>query len=181
MQAVATLFAASAAAASFSWAGLPASARVAAPAGFYEAWVLEPAASFVARKPITVWCAKTTASWRRYLTATSGTTSEAHGLAVPGSDRMHLDFAACSPLKAAWRGERVYVPTLSDVLAILTHEAIHLRGEVDEGVTDCAAMHEVPGVAVRFFHVAAGKKLRALMKEAWIGHASQGLAYRSVC
>jgi hypothetical protein len=30
-------------------------------------------------------------------------------------------------------------------IVTLVHEAIHATGEMDEGVTDCAAMHQAPG------------------------------------
>jgi hypothetical protein len=64
---------------------------------------------------------------------------------------------------------------------VLTHEAIHLRGETDDGVTDCAAMHEMAGVAARFFHAPAGKGLRALMAAAWSWHRKAPAEYTTVC
>lgn len=149
--------------------------------GFTRARTLEPAASFVARKPVTVWCAKSPASWRAYVNATNGPESQAHGLSVPGSSVMHLDPALCLPLLAQLKRQYVYPPALPVVIHGLTHEAIHLRGETDEGVTDCDAMHEMPGVAVRFFHVTPGKKLRALMAGAWKGYHAAPTIYRTVC
>jgi ubiquinone/menaquinone biosynthesis C-methylase UbiE len=44
-----------------------------------------------------------------------------------------------------------------------------------------AAMHEMPGVAVRFFGVTTGKELRALMAQAWKVHRSGPLYFQTVC
>lgn len=89
--------------------------------------------------------------------------------------------ATCNPLLKALRRESIYQPALAAVIAILTHEAIHLRGERDEGVTECAAMHEMPRVAVVYFHVVPGRRLRALMAAAWVGYRDEAPAYRTVC
>lgn len=139
-------------------------------AALREARSLEPAASFVAKKPVMVWCSP--------LTSKTGE----HGLATAGDTALFLDKPACDALLAGLAPRSsVYLPTLASVIAILVHEAIHLRGETDEGVTECAAMHETPGVAVRFFHIKPGKQLRALMAGAWEGYRVEPAVYRSVC
>lgn len=162
-----------------------AAALVAAPTavagGFYEAKVLEPAASYVAKKPVKVWCAKTDAAWQAYLVATYGVVGTEHGSAPFGGAAIYLDTEECPPIRQALAGQSVYPPTLAATIEILTHESIHARGERDEGVTDCAAMHEMPGVAVRFFHVRLGKQLRALMAAAWAYHRKAPSQYRMVC
>lgn len=48
-------------------------------------------------------------------------------------------------------------------------------------MTDCDAMHEVPGVAVRFFKVKTGTQLRAIMADAWIVHRASPAIYQAVC
>lgn len=158
-------------------AGLVLAGSALAEPGFYEAKRLEPAASFVAGKPVQVWCALDETAWHVF--APAGTE---HGLATPGGAAMYLDTPGCPPLRRALvRSTDVHQPMLAATIAILTHEAIHLRGESDEGVTECAAMHEMPRVAVRFFTVRPGKQLRALMADAWAGYRVESPAYRTVC
>ena len=41
------------------------------------------------------------------------------------------------------------VEEAAGALAVLAHEAVHLAGVVDEGVTECRARQEVAGVAAR--------------------------------
>lgn len=146
-------------------------AVAAAPTGFTSAPRLAPAASFVAGKPIAVYCAKTQYDWQQY-----GATSREKGLAVPGSSEIKLAPDVCRYLRA---------PKVQDGFAgsllVLVHEAIHARGTKDEGVTDCAAVHEMPRVAVKFFSVKAGKQLRAVMADAWTLRAREAPAYRTVC
>lgn len=149
-----------------------AAASAAAPTGFYESFKLEPAASFVAGKPVKVWCATSQYQWQQY-----GGDSEEYGLTRPGSGEVKLAPDVCRYLKA-----KVVTPSgFGASLLVLTHEAIHARGEPDEGVTDCAAVHEMPRVAVRFFRVKVGKQLRAVMANAWHYRAGETAAYRSVC
>jgi hypothetical protein len=61
------------------------------------------------------------------------------------------------------------------------HESIHQRGVADEAATECEAMHEMPRVAVKFFHVKAGKQLRSLMALAWESHKATPDAYQAIC
>lgn len=152
----------------------------AASSGFYEARVLEPAASYVARKPVKVWCASTARAWRSW-SANADLTDGANGSAAIGGTAIHLSHDVCPSLRGAVAGIPQYSPTLGATIEGLTHESIHTRGERDEGITDCAAMHEMPRIAVLFFHVRAGKQLRALMADAWDYHRQQPPQYLSVC
>lgn len=151
------------------------------PAGFYEAKVLEPAASYVAGKPAIVYCAATAGAWATFLVETGRAGQDANGSAVVGSSEAKLSYAACSYLRVAARFP--LPPSLGFAASVLTltHESIHLRGERDEGVTDCAAVHEMPRVAVKFFRVKAGRQLRTLMAQAWAARAEEAAPYRSVC
>jgi hypothetical protein len=162
-------------------AALVAAPTAAAADGFYEARVLEPAASYVAGKPIEVWCATSVSAWHSYEIATYGVVGSEHGSAPFGGSVIYLDTEECPPLRQQLSAGGVYVPTLAATVEIITHESIHARGERNEGVTDCDAMHEMPGVAVRFFHVRAGKQLRALMAAAWTVHRAEPLQYLTVC
>jgi hypothetical protein len=84
-------------------------------------------------------------------------------------------------MTARLRGRAVETYALAAAIETLTHESIHARGEADEGKTDCAAMHEMPGVAVRFFGFKKRAALRGLMAAAWRYHGRADAIYRSVC
>src|SRR5437016_3879062 len=53
-----------------------------APVGFHEGRTLEPAASYIARKPVKVWCANSAAAWQRF---THTGTNDTLGMAIPGT------------------------------------------------------------------------------------------------
>lgn len=140
--------------------------------GFHSSPRLALAASFVAGKPVTVMCANTQYDWQQY-----GGTSNEFGLATPGDNVIKLAPDVCRFLLA-----KIVTPNgFGSSLLVLTHEAIHARGESDEGVTDCAAVHEMPRVAVKFFRVKAGKQLRAVMANAWYYRKGEPPTYRTGC
>lgn len=90
-------------------------------------------AGAVAGKPVQVGC---DTSGRRV-----GAVQHADGVAVVGGDRAYLTPELCYALhRLAADGE---VPSFSETaraIAVLAHEAWHLRGERDEGVTECYAL-----------------------------------------
>jgi hypothetical protein len=152
------------------------------PPGFHEAKALEPAASYVAGKPVTVLCANTFRDWWKATSEQFGSGNYANGYTTPGASVIYLSAGfTCSLPTSAAAGKKVNVEAMATHVVTLVHEAIHARGEADEGVTECAAMHETPRVAVKFFHVKAGKQLRALMAAAWAVHNKKPTAYRAVC
>jgi hypothetical protein len=157
--------------------GSAAATHTGAASGFYEARVLEPAASYVARKPVKVWCATTAAAWQRLAVDRS----DVHGLTAPGTASTHLDTTVCGNLRARLLGGGLDNPSLAPSIEVLTHESIHMRGESNEGITDCAAVHEMPRVAVVYFSVKPGAQLRALMAAAWSWRRELAPAYRTVC
>jgi len=156
-------------------------ADAAAPAGFSLSPRLAPAASFVAGKPVKVWCASSQYNWEQFLAATGRAGIEANGSAIPGSSEIKLSPTVCQNLRLQLAGKPVRYIALGPSILGLVHEAIHDRGESNEGVTDCAAVHEMPRVAVRFFHVKAGKRLRAVMAATWTYRGTEPAVYRSVC
>jgi hypothetical protein len=166
---------------SAAFAGLPATAAQ-APASFYEARALEPAAAYVAGKPVTVWCAVTESAWHAE-TRSRGLFGDPYGFAKTGGSEFSLKPDLCAILARAASGSvsTIDLQSLAPSIQTLTHESIHLRGVRDEGETDCRAIHEMPRVAVRFFHVKPGRQLRALMAAAWAWHRAQPLTYQSVC
>lgn len=156
-------------------------AGAAAPAGFSSSPRLAPAASFVAGKPVAVYCANTEYDWKQFLETTGRTGSDANGSAVPGSSEVKLSPSLCTNLRLQLAGKTVRNVALGPSILALVHESIHDRGEANEGATDCAAVHEMARVAVKFFHVKAGKQLRAVMAATWTYRAGESAPYRTVC
>jgi hypothetical protein len=156
-------------------------ASAAPPAGFREAVKLEPAASFVAGKPVQVACAKGGLEWVQFIRPLYGNVNPG-GATAPGSTLIHLSPTVCRYLEAQLRkptkkpGE-----AFAGSLLTIVHEAIHARGERDEGTTDCAAVHESPRVAVRYFHVRSGRQLRGMMALMWQYRAESPPDLRTVC
>jgi hypothetical protein len=161
--------------------GALAASASAAPPGFHTSPRLAPVASFVAGKPMTVLCANSNAEWRTYLDDNGYTGRTANGATVVGTSVSLFSPIVCSSLILKLRGKTVANNLFGPSLLGLTHEAIHARGTFDEGKTDCAAVHEMPRVAVKFFGVTAGKKLRAVMAATWVYRGLQPAAYRTVC
>lgn len=163
------------------FAVLAAAAILAAPQGFYEARVLEPAASFVAGKPAAVYCATNDGAWAAFLGGRYGG-ANVNGITTPGSSESRFAPTVCSWLRVRLRlpAAAAGTPFVASALAFV-HEAIHQRGSVDEGATECSAMHELPGVLVRYYGVKPGKQLRALMAAAWRWHRLKPAVYQSVC
>lgn len=155
-------------------------ATAAAP-GFVRSAKLTPVASFVAKKPVTVWCATSDAAWVAAL-EDAGLPAASHGTADIERGVLWVEKVICNNLAislrygAATNEYAAFVPSL----LIFVHESIHLRGVKSEAKTDCAAAREVTGVALRFFDrqpidVAMLKKRVARFR------ASSDAIYRSVC
>lgn len=109
------------------WNDLDASARLSAEAR------ISAEASRVAGTPVRVVCDTS----GRF----AGVVAHADGAAVVGGDRAYLTPELCYALqRLQTAGE---VPSFSETaraIAVLAHEAWHLRGERDEGVTECYAL-----------------------------------------
>jgi hypothetical protein len=76
-----------------------------------------------------------------------GAVQHADGVAIVGGDQAYLTPELCYALhKLAADGEVPAFSTTARAIAVLAHEAWHLRGERDEGVTECYALQS--GVAV---------------------------------
>ena len=95
-------------------------------------------ASRIATKPVTIRCDES----RDYV----GLIQHADGVAAVGGDRAYLTPERCFDLyRLAFEGEVTSSQT-ARALAVLAHEAWHLRGEGDEGTTECYALQS--GVAL---------------------------------
>jgi hypothetical protein len=108
------------------WNGLDAGTRAEAAARFSDE------ASRVAAKPVTIRCDESGS----YV----GAVQHADGVAVVGGDLAYLTPERCLDLyRLAFKGEARFNQT-GLALAVLAHEAWHLRGVSDEGITECYAV-----------------------------------------
>ncbi len=108
------------------WDSLEGDTRVAAVARFSSE------ASRIAAKPVTIRCDEA----RDYV----GFVQHADGVAIVGGDRAYLTPEICYDLyRLAFEGDVTSSQTARAV-AVLAHEAWHLRGVDDEGTTECYAL-----------------------------------------
>jgi hypothetical protein len=108
------------------WDSLPADARAEATERFSRE------ASRIAGKPVTIRCDESGNQ--------VGVVQHADGVAVVGGDRAYLTPERCLSLyRLAFEGEITSSQT-ARALAVLAHEAWHLRGLRDEGTTECYAL-----------------------------------------
>lgn len=99
-------------------------------------------ASRIAQKPVTIRCDEA----RDYV----GFVQHADGVALVGGDRAYLTPERCHDLyRLAFRGE-VSSSQTGRALAVLAHEAWHLRGVSDEGTTECYALQSGVELGRRF-------------------------------
>lgn len=98
-------------------------------------------ASRIAGKPVSIRCDEA----RDYV----GSVQHADGVAVLGGDLAILTPEICHDLyRLAFDGE-VRGARTGRALAVLAHESWHLRGEGDEGATECYALQSGVGLGVR--------------------------------
>lgn len=108
------------------WNGLAAETRVEAAERFSDE------ASRIAEKPVTIRCDE----GGDYV----GAVQHADGVAIVGGDLAYLTPERCLDLyRLAFKGE-VRSSRTGRALAVLAHESWHLRGERDEGATECYAL-----------------------------------------
>jgi hypothetical protein len=98
-------------------------------------------ASRIAEKPVTIRCDEA----RDYV----GAVQHTDGVATVGGDLAILTPEICHDLyRLAFEGETTGSRT-GRAIAVLAHEAWHLRGESDEGTTECYALQSGVGLGVR--------------------------------
>jgi hypothetical protein len=108
------------------WEAIAGDTRAAAVARF------SAEASRIADKPVTIRCDES----RDYV----GAVQHADGVATVGGERAYLTPERCHDLyRLAFEGEITSSQT-ARALAVLAHEAWHLRGVDDEGTTECYAL-----------------------------------------
>jgi hypothetical protein len=79
----------------------------------------------------------------------TGAGSDTLGVAFPRARLAYLDQGVCRALYDLQRGDGDGGERTAEALVVLAHEAVHLRGERREGVTECLALQEAGPLAVR--------------------------------
>jgi hypothetical protein len=121
---------------STGWNGLDASARAEAASRF------STEASRIAGKPVTIRCDEA----GDYV----GAIQHADGVALVGGNLAYLTPERCLDLyRLAFKGE-VRSNRTARALAVLAHEAWHLRGVADEGTTECYGLQSAVETGERF-------------------------------
>jgi hypothetical protein len=153
----------------------------AAPPGFTRAPKLEPAASLVAKKKVTVWCPRTDAAWAAGMRK-AGLPVSSHGTANLERKELWLEKVVCDNLAIALRFgvEPAGYGSFAPSLLVLVHESVHLRGLLHEGRTDCTASRELPNVAVKYFNRRA-IVVPSLKRELKRWRDANDAVYRTVC
>lgn len=111
---------------------------------------LDSIASRYVGKPVSVWCENNNEAWDTLVQGASQGKlrgSAVGGYAYPNGNQLWLSPANCGALLRSLNDGYLHagLRPLSDGLMTLLHEAQHLRGTVNEGETDCAALRAFRG------------------------------------
>lgn len=138
------------------------------PAGFKEAPQFEPAASFVAGKPVRIYCAPTQAA----INATVGPEAvNVQGATYIGGDDTYLSPQTCGFLNAWLRGKKPSnLYGVAGSLQTLAHEAELAKGIDDETNADCASLKTMVPMVTRYFPLKKRITMHDLMALAWQIH-----------
>ncbi len=123
------------------------------------------------------------ANWDSFLAAHNETGVDVNGVTLPvGGNESYLSPEICATLLGRVNGKPVILDALGASVDVLAHEAIHMRGESDEGVTECAAIRAVPGFLVKRWGFRKGSRA---YKQTLLGarsyHARLASQYRTIC
>lgn len=118
--------------ASATWSSLPASERARTEAR------LTAEAARIADRPVELHCDQAYAF--------TGARSDALGIAFPRKALTYLHPSVCRSLHDVLAGDHAERDRFAEAILVLAHEAVHLRGERRESVTECLALQE--GVAL---------------------------------
>jgi hypothetical protein len=128
-------------------------ARAALP-GVHQETKLEAAASFVAGKPVSVYCGDDAAGWANAIAAAfAGFPSPGPlgGFAIYRENTEYLSPRNCGGVLES--ASRASPAAFGPALFALIHEAVHLSGVTDEWAADCTALSDTWSVAWIYFAV----------------------------
>jgi hypothetical protein len=120
--------------------------------------------SRIAGKPVTIRCDES----RDYV----GFVQHADGIAIVGGDRAYLTPEICHDLYRLAFEDEVRGARTGRAVAVLAHEAWHLRGEGDEGRTECYALQSGVELGVRLG--LSEDRARQLMRQQLAENAGRG-------
>jgi hypothetical protein len=121
-------------------------------------------ASRIAGKPVTIRCDEA----RDYV----GFVQHSDGIAIVGGDRAYLTPEICHDLYRLAFEDDVAGARTGRAIAVLAHEAWHLRGEGDEGRTECYALQSGVELGVRLG--LSEDRARQLMRQQLTENALRG-------
>jgi hypothetical protein len=142
------------------WDSVPGERRLAAVERFSDE------GSRIAGKPVTIRCDES----RDYV----GFVQHADGIAIVGGDRAYLTPEICHDLYRLAFEDDVSGARTGRAIAVLAHEAWHLRGEGDEGRTECFALQSGVELGVRLG--LSEDRARQLMRQQLAENAGRGAA-----
>lgn len=148
------------------------------PEGFRESVRLTPIAAALAGKPVAVHCATTDAAWAALLKPYDYP-ADVDAITIFSYDTSYLSPVTCRRLEGWLRGKNA--PTaaqLGIVVLSLTHEAMHLRGILDERGAECGAMARLRSVLRVHFKIRRETTMRVALSAARALHNMKPAAYQ---
>jgi hypothetical protein len=140
------------------WGGLDSEAKAAASERFADE------ASLIAGKQVTIFCDEA----RDFV----GAVQHADGVAVVGGEHAYLTPERCYDLYRLAFDDQVLGSRTGRAIAVLAHEAWHLRGESDEATTECYALQS--GVELGRRLGLSESRARQLMRQQLTENALRG-------
>jgi hypothetical protein len=128
---------------------------VSATAGNAPHSTLDNAASFVAGKPVSVYCEYSWSAWLKFFADRGRDGSTVNGYTNINSPVVYVSPAVCETLHGLIGQRDIGAYHAALALLTLAHEAQHQRGVLDEGAADCAALAQVGALAVSYFGIPA--------------------------
>lgn len=153
--------------------GLLATTVVAMSLGFSATPSLNGWESAIAQKPAQVFC------WHTDITATGHEDGGGYTDSVGGT-QTYLASWICNALLRMQNHKKVDPQVSAVAFLAFTHEAFHLRGVSDESVTDCDALHAMPGYLHSLLHYTHAQ-IHTAMGWAWNAHWDEPAQYKQDC
>jgi hypothetical protein len=150
----------------------------AAPPGFWRSARLAPAATFVAGKPVAVYCAPTQAAINQ--TVSADATSVLGATPMIGSNEIYLAPITCAYLNAWLNGKKVAnLYGVAVAMETLAHEAELARGSGDETTATCLGLRAMPKMVTKFFPLKKRESLHDLIGDAYSFWETQSSLYHA--
>ena len=152
------------------------------PAGFTPNVALSRAASFVAGKPVTDYCAATIEQFNTAAIAATGWENpNGSGYSYVGGTQSFFAPWVCSALNR-WNAHKVIdLRSFGAAQLALVHESELLSGVSDESVADCKGLAVMPKVIAKFFPLKKRATWHDVMGWAWSAHDDQPEQYLENC